>query len=557
MMPGYLLTGTLLALLAISVQGQPGPDQCETNPCNGTECSRFLNADCIIIVSLGECRARFSWKGRDVTNKCQARTCDSRQCGKNRECMEEVFPPSCPEDKPINTCRQYIRSKCVLQPFERPLSCDDIECGEGMMCRFRERSGGFPPVVRCVQATPQDCSELDCEEGFTCVMRNLRPVCVIVPTTELPITTDITTPEPDCGFDCSIFGQVCEVVNNTAVCVDATSCDQLTCDVGNVCVESDTGASCTLLLIGETCDELDCLSIFAVCVQLEPNVAACRLPTECTPEFDARCREVFAVCGMTAEGIIGCAVPTSCDQITCDMGFSCFEVVLNETRIASCLPDNTVPMVGLRCEDLTCGQGESCYLQQFPTVNLTLAQCSAQPLIDVIAAGIRSATADCDDQMCPPETGCVSFSENELPKGAICLPIGCNDTTPCPPGNFTCISLADTGVPVNDFDSVCSPDDVMVIPGGETCVESDRECPIGSRCAEVSIGGVFGGTICTSVPITARSCDDITCTGEDEGCSVTALPDTPGMPTLAQCLQDFENLTDQLESTLRLLGFIP
>ena len=526
MMPGYLLTCTLLALLAISVQGQPGPDQCETDPCNGTECSRFLNADCIIIVSLGECRARFSWKGKDVTNRCQARTCDSRQCGKNRECMEEVFPPSCPEDKPINTCRQYIRSKCVLQPFERPLSCDDIECGEGMMCRFRERPGEVLPVVRCVQATPQDCSELDCEEGFTCVMRNRRPVCVIVPTTESPFTTD----------------------------VPVSPCDQITCDFGLECTESQSGPTCVTKLFGQSCAELDCLSIFLVCEQQGPNVASCIQPTECTPNFDARCQELRLVCGTTAEGTVTCTTPTSCEQLTCEDGFTCLETGMNTSRIAACFPDSGMPIFALTCENITCGQGQSCLLQKYPNVNLSIAQCLSAELINPIAAGIRARFLDCEMIVCPVGRGCVDLRDNGLPGGAVCH-TGCNNITSCP-GNSTCVSPPEFNFD-SDFDSFCSPDDNMPIIGTETCSESGRVCPSGTRCAEILQGGVLGATICTTAPLSGRSCNEITCTGQDEGCGVTVLPNLPLSPTIATCIQDFEATTEGVRSGLRALGLIP
>ncbi len=132
----------LLSILA-SINGQSESGSGDCNPCLEAECSRFLNADCTAIL----CDAVFTWKDNDVTDRCAVTTCDTKQCLSNRDCVEMVRPARCPEDN--LKCRQYILSKCELRPTSNPMSCDDIECGPGMMCRTRERPG-LSPVLRCV-----------------------------------------------------------------------------------------------------------------------------------------------------------------------------------------------------------------------------------------------------------------------------------------------------------------------------------------------------------------------------------------------------------------------
>ena len=93
-----------------SVNGQS--EDC--NPCLETECPRFLNADCTAVL----CKAVFTWRGSNVTDRCAVTTCQTKRCDSNRDCVEMVNLPTCPEDNP--KCRQYILSRCVLQSPSHP-----------------------------------------------------------------------------------------------------------------------------------------------------------------------------------------------------------------------------------------------------------------------------------------------------------------------------------------------------------------------------------------------------------------------------------------------------
>lgn len=130
--------------------------------------------------------------------------------------------------------------------FERPLSCDAVECGEHGRCQV------VADRARCV-----------CDPGFA----EDRLVCV-------------TIDDPCFGVDCGPGG-VCGVVRGAPICrcdggfqpdglrcvpVDGPDCDAIACGGGMVCVEGAAGAHCacppgTLLLDGRCTPAEDDLEI--------------------------------------------------------------------------------------------------------------------------------------------------------------------------------------------------------------------------------------------------------------------------------------------------------
>ena len=148
-----LLTVCSTLLLAVNAQSNC-PDvsiACRSDPCSDAVCQRFYNADCRANTCDGLCKPNFYYRGRNVTDRCGHDTCDTRDCGPNRQCMEEVFTSS--NCRPNRICRQWLKVRCVLMPTPRPMTCEDIECEEGMMCRRRDRLDR-PPVIRCVPIPP-------------------------------------------------------------------------------------------------------------------------------------------------------------------------------------------------------------------------------------------------------------------------------------------------------------------------------------------------------------------------------------------------------------------
>lgn len=141
-------------LLAILVSGMSqydgsGSELEVCNPCSDTECPRYLNADC----NAENCEAVFTWRGNNVTNKCNATTCDTQNCPANRFCVETVFPSSCPESD--EQCRQFIRRRCILRPTTQQtnLTCANVECDQELTCHQRDTATGWEPVFRCAPTT--------------------------------------------------------------------------------------------------------------------------------------------------------------------------------------------------------------------------------------------------------------------------------------------------------------------------------------------------------------------------------------------------------------------
>ena len=141
----------LLAFLSLTVKGWSRARRtCSTDPCEATECPRFLNADCQI--NTDECTAVFVWRGHDVTSRCRLTTCDTRECERGKKCVELVYLPSCLGER--SWCQQQLSTRCLPTPFGKDVTCKNVTCGEGMVCNMREREGGLRPVVRCVPAPP-------------------------------------------------------------------------------------------------------------------------------------------------------------------------------------------------------------------------------------------------------------------------------------------------------------------------------------------------------------------------------------------------------------------
>ena len=154
MLPLSLLAICSTLLLNVNAQSicEDVSEACSSNPCDNAVCPRYYNGDCVPNTCDGICTPIFFYRGRNVTNRCGGVTCDTKDCGPNRDCMEEIITQfNC---RPGRPCRQRLKVTCRLRPRPpRPMSCDDIICKEGMMCRMRGR-GNRPPVVRCVPAGP-------------------------------------------------------------------------------------------------------------------------------------------------------------------------------------------------------------------------------------------------------------------------------------------------------------------------------------------------------------------------------------------------------------------
>ncbi|XP_064384616.1 uncharacterized protein LOC135333567 [Halichondria panicea] len=549
-----------------------GQRECVPDPCESAECPRFLNADCRIDPE--NCTVKFFWGERNVSDQCAVPTCDTRQCGKSRDCIENVFPPSCPQDNP--ECRQYIKTRCMLRPQSRPLTCNDVKCEAGMTCHFRERGDSFPPVVRCIPSVPKDCSELKCDDGSRCVLQGRRPFCVPSVTTSPPTTT-----KPN---DCSELNckqdEMCIISGTTPTCVPFTTptpapdCSEFECKDDEMCVLREMSPICipatpfttvttptsttpNFNVMAESCSELDCLAFFTVCNQVNANFAVCEEPTECTDEFNERCMDIHLVCGGTSFDTVTCVVPSSCNQLTCNEEQNCIEFTSGNNIIAQCI-ENTGPMFSLRCEDLSCPEGQGCLANDYPSLNLIFASCIANDVLDSIAISIELASRipqTCSSLECGNES-CIDIQRNENQVLQSCIPQNCLTNMNCSAVFDQCVSLTDLDL-LAAPESICVPTVFQALVTNKSCKENERVCSEGLECQDVYIDGNLIGTVCnTPVPPLGRTCDEIECIGENVGCVINEIPSRPDLAQLASCIDNFDVITTSIISGLRALGLI-
>ncbi len=552
----YLLTAfQILLTYSLFVTGQT---ECSPDPCESTECPRYLNAECI--GNTEDCTAKFFWRDRDVTEQCDVRTCDTRRCGNKRDCMEKVFPPSCPQDR--SNCRQYIRTSCMLRPPSRPLSCDDIKCDDGLMCRFRERVEGFSPVVRCVPFVPKDCSELVCDEGFTCIQRGRRPVCSTIVTTPTPTNCSEVNCKPD---------EICLVTSGTPTCTSLTfECSEVECEDDEICVlesitmrptcvsvtPTTTTTTTTPIFTAESCDQLDCLSFSTVCNQLTETLAVCEPPTECSDEFNESCNEIGLVCGPASAGFnfVSCVIPSNCDQVTCNQNESCILNLFGNVSIARCVPD-TVPMFGLQCEDLRCPIGQRWFFSNYPSINISVAICVGDDALGVILQNQLFTNQTCSTINCL-ENVCVDIQLSATQFLPSCIPQMCSNDLVCQESEvLECLSLASLNLD-SAPDSICTPRELQSMISSESCDENERICREGTVCQNAYINGTLIGTLCNLPANFGRTCDEVQCIAENSGCVVRSIPSMPEVPQQASCIPNFDAITMSLFQVLRARGLI-
>ena len=483
----------------------PQPVVCNSNPCNGTRCVRFLNSQCRVDACHGECRATFFRlsNGREVTNRCAAPTCAQTQCPARRMCVNRVVPPTCPGNRP--NCRQYISPQCVLppppqpptncaviqcptdrpvcevrqtrqgprarcQPQPPPTSCENVECDEGMECRLRERDG-LDPVVRCkpirVIPTPTDCSQLECSDEFVCMVTNGTAICV-----EPPPLPDICE-----GLDCEERNLECRVftiLNTTrAVCAPISDCNRL------ICNESE-GLECRVR-------------------EGTPRVAFCARTANCSR---IRCNESQGLeCRVRGEGqfrFAVCASTANCSRIRCNEseGLECRVVGEGDFSVAVCLLTRNCSIFnpvcrrrGLVCEEPTEG--------------------------DLGPASCVDATS-CEDLECNPGMVCREFTLNNGASGGS----GGLGSGGLGSGSGSPQTLARCGPVLSQSrcdDLPCGEDQVCVLT-----VYPSRSISL-AACALRSL---------VPTDTNAFGCDNVECTDETECVQF----ETAGVPYLSQCL---------------------
>ena len=453
---------TILAIcstLLLAANAQQCPNSvatCSPDPCdNNSQCLRFLNAECQVNRCNGVCTANFFFRGRNVTDRCGVETCDTRDCGPNRQCMEEVFPPTCPEGRPISRCRQRLRTRCIRRP--RPMTCEDIDCSEGMVCLLRERVSR-PPVVRCVPA----------------------PVTTVPPTTAAPSTnppmTSTSTP-----FTITPFTDA-----PSTNPPPQTSCNQINCTTGQVCLEipaNITGSPFVGCLpeFALSCESLSCLDSHDCLVQTYPG-------------------EDITLASCVPVQILDFFMPNTCANLSCageDVG--CLETTHPSFgTAANCVPGFNI-VVAVSRHLLT--------LLVDPSTSTPPTASTSSPITTIFTSGspiVVSSTSPTEDPAC--NIDCASFGQTcQVVDGlAQCAPSATCDQVVCSSG-LVCVEF-----PPNVIDSIPNALALCLPLFGENC--ETLSCPDSLLCVFHTIPDRDNISLAQCLPIeTTNSFEQQTC----------------------------------------------
>ena len=319
------------------------PDNCE-----GAQCPRFLNAECQVNPCHGLCTPNFFREnGRNVTDNCDVERCSDKVCKGKRQCIEEIVPPSCPGN---DTCRQYIKSRCVLPPS--PTDCIEITCGPGMYCQ-RARRG---KEATCARA--QKCFQLTCDKGYVCVQMEEGPMCVMdkpslclkdcpegtvctkysVPSRELVFTT-LCLPQAIADRQL-VYGSNFSCSSSSSLCNQRESCSEV--------FEDDHRLAVVCSIVNCTASAFSFCPHNHTCTDVPPPfIETLQLPFKkmCTPPgfaFNKTCATAVDPCpaslachdivfkeviiGITCERSAPLQVGASCAELECPAPLECVEI---------------------------------------------------------------------------------------------------------------------------------------------------------------------------------------------------------------------------------------
>ncbi len=461
----------------------------------------------------GECRATFfrpQQTDEEITN-CVTETCDEKSCPERRTCVEEVFPASCPEDKP--GCRQHIRAACVLPPRPSPPSdCSVVQCGPGMICQIFDFRIG--PTARCVDFRPATCDELGpCDRGMECHFRprdEQHPIVRCVPRRTQPKRPRDCS-ELDCGDSliCMLFGGE---GRQRARCVKERprpqSCENLNCEaVGMLCIEDSEGPKCRLPI---KCDEVKCPDSRVCAIVGVPDIP---LSFRC-PFNEDRCK-LTIINRLEGDQILTCLDPTLALQ---------------------------------SCSEVTCPDDEVCSGKFIPEDSSMISVCIPKAQLSVV-----SQIATCDsvpDDFCGENEACVDFQQDDYRGFAHCTQINCQDTE-CADEEDTCVVSSSQFLAETEISHSCAPVERIKQEQETTCTGGRTACQGNTTCTDTRISNAQIGTICISpFRLPPRSCDDLSCE-DDEEC---VLDVTNGQVIRASCEASafIDQLLKALEEALNL-----
>ncbi|XP_013401614.1 keratin-associated protein 10-7 isoform X2 [Lingula anatina] len=449
--------------------------------------------------------------------------------------------PVCVKD-PCNGCKGLctsedtcgtpcdVRSFCLPPP--PPTGCAAMLCAVGHRCVEGPDGQG-----RCLPS----CALIDCQPGYDCIEGPLGGKCVPVtckvtgcPKGEKCVSSNISGYR--CVSTCAIRHcaetQVCSDTPTGAVCDDAESCDQVTCNPGRrcvggpfgrvrcvdtcatkrcmpgfKCVESPFGAHCVAL----TCRDLTCRP-YERCVQLSTGakcVGTCAL-VRCAPGYKCVESSSGAKC-----------VPLTCRDLTCKPYERCVELSTGAKCVGTCATvrcpncietDDGPKCVPLppTCNTIKCREGETCVsgrtfvckkppcIQPFPKCvpiceapkdpgpckaaeqmyyyNSKSKQCEQFVYGGCQGNGNRFRTKEECEQTC-----ILTCNDLKCPVGQQCVqePIYCTHEymPPCPQPPPKCVPKCKGGKVWNDCGSPCTKTCKDPNPGCIEKCEPKCECP--------------------------------------------------------------------------------
>ena len=378
--------------------------------CEIAHCHRFYNAECRDDhCESPPCEPHFFWRGKNVTLRCEAETCDTKTCADTRQCMEEVVTRPCPPGS--SPCRQYLNAKCVLMPMERPMTCSDITCNPGTVCRIRKRLDRPHPVIVCIPTEKQTaCDNIHCEPGFSCVDEGNSITCVpiltaIEPPTVEPTSAETTTVQPTTAETTTVEPTTAETTTVQQTTAEPTTSDDFTsrcanlrCTDGEVCnvltVPSNPSATPLALCSFNQTDIFEQLESFSC-----ENIGFICGDFPCLDGVQGG-RQVLSSCTGCDPNV--CTPPNACNKLPTDVATR-----LNVT--SACLPNSTVEF------------GRDCKSREEPCLGPAL-YCTEATQGNTVVASLCSEFGfypTCEGVTCDSETICAEVQAGEV-KFATC-----------------------------------------------------------------------------------------------------------------------------------------
>ena len=333
-----LLWAALLKLAVCQTAGECADRvECFVNPCDAASCPNYIDAECTPNYCYRECRAEFFLpNGRNVTDKCEIPSCETRICPENRPvCVEERVP--CPNNKPFCVPSKQVKVTCEKLPLVfRPSDCDTVVCADDQRCAVDETAEG--PVAHCVAQLPERCDEIECKPGTECrerVKDGIMSVKCVAVRIDAEDCTSVACPE----------NTVCQLTGaGRPRCVEKpppSSCERLTCEEGYQCVvRNERRAACVQIqmerpqptknviqelvaneVIGKDCGDIDCLPGYHCVMFGDINIFGDALIPRCVPNNCPRTR-----------------APRTCQELECGPDEYCLTLAAANGFSPQCFP---------------------------------------------------------------------------------------------------------------------------------------------------------------------------------------------------------------------------